>query len=353
MPYSHGSSARFCVVGSGLAVSSSLLVQLPVSDPGPRSPSATVAINSGCDLVRVCASWVESAPFRWLFAILAPRADRFFRWIARAFPLRRWPPRPLAWLRFTLANVCSVCKFAAHGRGAVRGRSYWSSLQPGVELCHLTATDRRIPDTQMIVENRMLFCRCIALWNTLCCCGAPRTTAVALEAAGIAPAVFTRLGKTRAPLHITTYITGPHVNCNLPVPLITPDFRHGHQLHPEVAASESVRVTALWNSPELNAANQWDTSRTFAAFHVYAHLSVLALIAEQVADGLVGRYGVARGLIDSRKALDRARYLANSWMMSAAWHGYRRGATARLVARRAGCCRSGAAAKRCDDASPV
>jgi predicted O-methyltransferase YrrM len=88
------------------------------------------------------------------------------------------------------------------------------------------------------------------------------------------------------------------------------DFRHGHQLmHPEVAASESVLVTSLWNSPELNGANQWDTSRAFAAFHVYVHLSVLALIAEQLADGLVAAYGAPRGLIGSRKALDRARYL--------------------------------------------
>jgi predicted O-methyltransferase YrrM len=88
------------------------------------------------------------------------------------------------------------------------------------------------------------------------------------------------------------------------------DFRHGHQLmHPEVATSEPVRITALWNSPELDAANQWDTSRAFAAFHVYVHLSVLALVAEQVVDGLAATYGPPRGLIASRKALDRARYL--------------------------------------------
>lgn len=88
------------------------------------------------------------------------------------------------------------------------------------------------------------------------------------------------------------------------------DFRHGHQLlGPDIGEAGAPTIVALWNSPEPSGANRWDTPRTFAAFHVYAQLSLLALVAEQMADGLAAEYGRARGLIDSRRALDRAHYL--------------------------------------------
>lgn len=88
------------------------------------------------------------------------------------------------------------------------------------------------------------------------------------------------------------------------------DFRHGHSLlDPEFASEEPPRVCSLWNAQELNKANYWDTHRAFAAFHVYVQLSLLAMMAEQRAEALEEKYGLYRGLIESRKALERARYL--------------------------------------------
>ena len=88
------------------------------------------------------------------------------------------------------------------------------------------------------------------------------------------------------------------------------DFRHGHQLlRPDIGEAGAPTIVALWNSPAPPGANRWDTPRTFAAFHVYAQLSLLALVAEQMTDDLAAEYGPPRGLIDSRRALDRAQYL--------------------------------------------
>jgi|GEM_PF-785283 Predicted O-methyltransferase len=88
------------------------------------------------------------------------------------------------------------------------------------------------------------------------------------------------------------------------------DFRHGHSLlDPDFSSAEPPRVCSLWNAQELNKANYWDTHRAFAAFHVYIQLSLLAIMAEQRSEKLEEKYGPYRGLIESRKALERARYL--------------------------------------------
>ncbi|CAD6556838.1 tRNA 5-hydroxyuridine methyltransferase [Paraburkholderia kirstenboschensis] len=88
------------------------------------------------------------------------------------------------------------------------------------------------------------------------------------------------------------------------------DFRHGHSLlDPDFSGEDAPKVCSLWNAEELNKANHWDTHRTFAAFHVYVHLSLLASQAERRAEALEPTYGPFKGLIDSRKALERARYL--------------------------------------------
>jgi predicted O-methyltransferase YrrM len=88
------------------------------------------------------------------------------------------------------------------------------------------------------------------------------------------------------------------------------DFRHGHSLlDPDFADPEPPRVCSLWNAQELNKANHWDTHRAFAAFHVYVQLSLLATVAEQRAPELEAAYGPNRGMIESRKAMERARYL--------------------------------------------
>jgi predicted O-methyltransferase YrrM len=88
------------------------------------------------------------------------------------------------------------------------------------------------------------------------------------------------------------------------------DFRHGHSLlDPDFSSDDPPRVCSLWNAQELNRANYWDTHRAFAAFHVYVQLSLLAMMAEQRVEELETKYGPYRGLIESRKALERARYL--------------------------------------------
>jgi predicted O-methyltransferase YrrM len=88
------------------------------------------------------------------------------------------------------------------------------------------------------------------------------------------------------------------------------DFRHGHSLlGPQFFVDSKVRVSSPWNSEKLKKANHWDTHRVLAAFHVYVHLSLLSLVAEQREAKLEKLYGPFRGMIESRKALERARYL--------------------------------------------
>lgn len=88
------------------------------------------------------------------------------------------------------------------------------------------------------------------------------------------------------------------------------DFRHGHSLLDVDAPIEGApRVVSLWNAQEFSRANHWDTHRAFAAFHVYVQLALLATVAERRAPELEERFGRFRGMVDSRKALDRAWYL--------------------------------------------
>jgi predicted O-methyltransferase YrrM len=88
------------------------------------------------------------------------------------------------------------------------------------------------------------------------------------------------------------------------------DFRHGHSLlEPDFSVVNSPRVCSLWNAQDLNKANHWDAHRAFAAFHVYVQLSLLATVAEQRGGELEKTYGPYRGIVESRKALERARYL--------------------------------------------
>ncbi|NML43200.1 hypothetical protein HHL11_05520 [Ramlibacter sp. G-1-2-2] len=99
------------------------------------------------------------------------------------------------------------------------------------------------------------------------------------------------------------------------------DFRHGHSLLDVDAPMEnSPRVVSLWNAQEFNRANHWDTHRAFAAFHVYAQLALLATLAERRAGELEPRYGPFRGMVSSRKALDRARYLGEELHTQCASH---------------------------------
>jgi len=89
------------------------------------------------------------------------------------------------------------------------------------------------------------------------------------------------------------------------------DFRHSHSLLEELryAREDAPRVHSPWNSPQLNKSNLWDVHRVFAAFHVYVHLALLAIVAEQRAAELEKAYGPFAGMLASRKALERAHYL--------------------------------------------
>lgn len=88
------------------------------------------------------------------------------------------------------------------------------------------------------------------------------------------------------------------------------DFRHGHSLLDVDAPIEGApQVVSVWNAQEFNRANHWDTHRAFAAFHVYVQLALLATVAERRASELEERFGRFCGMIESRKALDRAWYL--------------------------------------------
>ncbi len=97
------------------------------------------------------------------------------------------------------------------------------------------------------------------------------------------------------------------------------DFRHGHTLlEPAFAMRGAPRVRAPWNAEGLNDANHWDAHRALAAFHVYVQLAVLAQRARLRATELADRYGPPDGMIESRKAFERAWYLGEQ-LRSEAW----------------------------------
>jgi hypothetical protein len=84
------------------------------------------------------------------------------------------------------------------------------------------------------------------------------------------------------------------------------DFRHGHTLlEPNFQRHGAPLVRSLWNMPD---SNRWDVHRTLAAFHVYVHLALLAMVAEEREGAYAAEYGPKR-MISSRTALGRAHYL--------------------------------------------
>lgn len=86
------------------------------------------------------------------------------------------------------------------------------------------------------------------------------------------------------------------------------DFRHGHLL---LAAGfwrkDAPLICSLWNEP--GKLHNWDITLALAAFHVYVHLGLLCTLAERRATELEADYGPLQGMVGSRKALERARYL--------------------------------------------
>jgi predicted O-methyltransferase YrrM len=97
------------------------------------------------------------------------------------------------------------------------------------------------------------------------------------------------------------------------------DFRHGHSLLEVIPQHEgAMRITSPWNPENLNGANQWDVHRVYAAFHVYVQLIVLSQLARHRATELEKVYGPSDGLIDPRRAFERAWYLGEQ-LKGPAW----------------------------------
>jgi hypothetical protein len=90
------------------------------------------------------------------------------------------------------------------------------------------------------------------------------------------------------------------------------DFQWSHTLlerdgviDPDTLTPSLLTVQSPWNYPD----NEWDTHRVLAAFHVYVHLVLLCMTAEERASELESRYGPKVGMTPSRAAIERARYL--------------------------------------------
>lgn len=97
------------------------------------------------------------------------------------------------------------------------------------------------------------------------------------------------------------------------------DFRHGHSLTQLEYAEDGARpVISPWNPSRLVGANWWSALRVFAAFHVYVHLAVLSSVAEDRHSELESAYGPFCGMLDSKRARERARYLGRQ-LKSLCW----------------------------------
>ena len=89
------------------------------------------------------------------------------------------------------------------------------------------------------------------------------------------------------------------------------DFRHGHSLLvPSYGEKEGPKVCSLWNLPNSERSNFWNTDRVLAAFHVYVHLALLSRIAADRAGKLTDTYGPDTAMIKSQDAIVRAHYLS-------------------------------------------
>jgi predicted O-methyltransferase YrrM len=88
------------------------------------------------------------------------------------------------------------------------------------------------------------------------------------------------------------------------------DFRQAHSMvNLDLPPTDFARIDSPWNEDKLRQSNSWDVHRVYAAFHVYVHLGLLALVAERRAGDLEAKYGPFGPMTRSRKALERAHYL--------------------------------------------
>jgi hypothetical protein len=100
------------------------------------------------------------------------------------------------------------------------------------------------------------------------------------------------------------------------------DLQWGHTvlkrdsaLDPETLPTSSLTVQSPWNYPD----NEWDTHRVLAAFHVYVHIVLICVAAEQRAPELEPVYGPKVGMTGLRAAVERARYLGEKLLTGPSW----------------------------------
>jgi predicted O-methyltransferase YrrM len=89
------------------------------------------------------------------------------------------------------------------------------------------------------------------------------------------------------------------------------DLVAGQTLGPADGGTSSGPVVIPWRPSRLSGGNRFDARRVLAAFHVYVHLALLATVAESRAPQLEATYGPLAGMVDSHRALARARYLGH------------------------------------------
>jgi hypothetical protein len=82
------------------------------------------------------------------------------------------------------------------------------------------------------------------------------------------------------------------------------DFRRGHSLlAPDYAREDGAKICSLWNAPDDGNNHYWDAHRALAAFHVYVHLTLLCLLAEQQEAALAPRYDpIGQHMLDKQLA---------------------------------------------------
>ncbi len=90
------------------------------------------------------------------------------------------------------------------------------------------------------------------------------------------------------------------------------DLLGGDTLAPSEGRYVERPVVVPWNPSMLAGANRWHAWRVLAAFHVYVHMALLAVVAERRAPQLEADYGPLSGMLESRRALARARFLGRS-----------------------------------------
>ncbi len=87
------------------------------------------------------------------------------------------------------------------------------------------------------------------------------------------------------------------------------DLVAGHTPVPPDGGTSSSRVVIPWRPSRLSGENRFRAQHVLTAFHVYVHLALLSTVAESRAPELETTYGPLSGMIESRRARARARYL--------------------------------------------